>query len=131
MVLWMIGLGLGDDGDITVKGLQAVKKAEHVYLEAYTSILPGLDRESLAAAYGVPEIIEADRELVESGCEEMLERAKKIGRVLSSCWRSSLRDDSHGPVAASTAARHTCEGHPQRIRDERSCILWVTALPFW
>mmetsp|Transcript_76905 Transcript_76905/g.135486 ORF Transcript_76905/g.135486 Transcript_76905/m.135486 type:complete len:285 (-) Transcript_76905:25-879(-) len=77
MVLWMIGLGLGDDGDITVKGLQAVKKAEHVYLEAYTSILPGLDRESLAAAYGVPEIIEADRELVESGCEEMLERAKK------------------------------------------------------
>merc|ERR1712039_806602 len=26
--------------------------------------------------YGVPEIIEADRELVESGCEEMLERAQ-------------------------------------------------------
>lgn len=27
--------------------------------------------------YGVPEIIEADRELVESGCEEMLDRAKE------------------------------------------------------
>ena len=26
--------------------------------------------------YGVSEIIEADRELVESGCEEMLDRAK-------------------------------------------------------
>lgn len=75
-MLWMIGLGLGDDGDITVKGLAAVKKAEFVYLEAYTSILPGLDRATLAAAYGVPEIIEADRELVESGCEEMLERAQ-------------------------------------------------------
>jgi len=75
MVLWMIGLGLGDDGDITVKGLRAVKQSAYVYLEAYTSILPGLDRESLAAAFDVPEIIEADRELVESGCDEMLERA--------------------------------------------------------
>eukprot|EP00933_Yihiella_yeosuensis_P066604 TRINITY_DN70958_c0_g1_i1.p1 TRINITY_DN70958_c0_g1~~TRINITY_DN70958_c0_g1_i1.p1 ORF type:complete len:275 (+),score=62.11 TRINITY_DN70958_c0_g1_i1:101-925(+) len=76
MVLWLIGLGLGDDGDVTVKGLKAIQKSAYVYLEAYTSILPGLDRESLATAYGVTEIIEADRELVESGCEEMLERAK-------------------------------------------------------
>lgn len=75
MVLWMIGLGLGDAGDVTVKGLEAIKKSAHVYLEAYTSILPGLDREALKEAYGIPEIIEADRELVESGCDEMLDRA--------------------------------------------------------
>jgi len=73
----MIGLGLGDDGDVTVKGLKAIQKSAHVYLEAYTSILPGLDRDTLAAAYGIKDIIEADRELVESGCEEMLERAKE------------------------------------------------------
>lgn len=36
----------------------------------------GLNRKTLAARYGVTEIIEADRELVESGCEEMLDRAK-------------------------------------------------------
>eukprot|EP00419_Tripos_fusus_P026603 CAMPEP_0172717360 /NCGR_PEP_ID=MMETSP1074-20121228/71213_1 /TAXON_ID=2916 /ORGANISM="Ceratium fusus, Strain PA161109" /LENGTH=276 /DNA_ID=CAMNT_0013542283 /DNA_START=43 /DNA_END=873 /DNA_ORIENTATION=- len=77
MVLWMIGLGLGDAGDITVKGLAALKKCRHIYLEAYTSVLPGLDREQLAEAYGVPEIIEADRDLVESGCEEMLARAEE------------------------------------------------------
>eukprot|EP00450_Noctiluca_scintillans_P006550 CAMPEP_0194497136 /NCGR_PEP_ID=MMETSP0253-20130528/14180_1 /TAXON_ID=2966 /ORGANISM="Noctiluca scintillans" /LENGTH=267 /DNA_ID=CAMNT_0039338613 /DNA_START=85 /DNA_END=885 /DNA_ORIENTATION=+ len=76
MVLWMIGLGLGDASDITVKGLAALKKSSFVYLEAYTAILPGLDRAALEAAYEVPEILEADRELVESGCEEMLERAK-------------------------------------------------------
>mmetsp|Transcript_54312 Transcript_54312/g.99837 ORF Transcript_54312/g.99837 Transcript_54312/m.99837 type:complete len:288 (+) Transcript_54312:119-982(+) len=76
MVLWLVGLGLGDEGDITVKGLAAVRKSAFVYLEAYTSILPGLDRDALAKAYEVPDIIEADRELVESGCEEMLERAK-------------------------------------------------------
>lgn len=76
MVLWLIGLGLGDAGDITVKGLEALKKCDYVYLEAYTSILPGLDREALQEAYGCKDIIEADRELVESGCEEMIERAK-------------------------------------------------------
>ncbi|XP_014666132.1 PREDICTED: diphthine methyl ester synthase-like [Priapulus caudatus] len=32
-------LGLGDAEDITVKGLQIVKRVDKVYLEAYTSIL--------------------------------------------------------------------------------------------
>uniref|UniRef100_A0A7R9ZY50 diphthine methyl ester synthase n=1 Tax=Pyrodinium bahamense TaxID=73915 RepID=A0A7R9ZY50_9DINO len=75
--MWMIGLGLGDEGDITLKGLRALEKSAFVYLEAYTSVLPGLDKERLSEAYGVREIIEADRELVESGCEEMLERARE------------------------------------------------------
>lgn len=35
----MIGLGLGDPKDITVKGLEIVKRCERVYLESYTSIL--------------------------------------------------------------------------------------------
>ena len=38
-MLYLIGLGLGDETDITVKGLTIVKKAARVYLEAYTSIL--------------------------------------------------------------------------------------------
>lgn len=38
-MLYLVGLGLGDETDITVKGLEVVKKAERVYLEAYTSIL--------------------------------------------------------------------------------------------
>ena len=40
-MLYLIGLGLGDAKDITVKGLEIVKKAEKVFLEAYTSILSG------------------------------------------------------------------------------------------
>jgi diphthine methyl ester synthase len=35
----MIGLGLGDEKDISVKGLEIIKKCDKVYLEAYTSIL--------------------------------------------------------------------------------------------
>jgi len=38
-MLFIIGLGLCDEKDITVKGLEAVKSCERLYLEAYTSIL--------------------------------------------------------------------------------------------
>lgn len=38
-MLYLVGLGLADETDITVKGLEVVKRAERVYLEAYTSIL--------------------------------------------------------------------------------------------
>lgn len=38
-MLYFVGLGLGDAKDITVKGLEVVKKCKRVYLEAYTSIL--------------------------------------------------------------------------------------------
>lgn len=38
-MLYIIGLGLYDEQDITLRGLQAVKRCKRVYLEAYTSIL--------------------------------------------------------------------------------------------
>jgi diphthine synthase len=38
-MLYVIGLGLGDAKDITVKGLEIVKRCDLVYLESYTSIL--------------------------------------------------------------------------------------------
>ena len=45
-MLFLVGLGLADETDITVKGLRIVKKASRVYLEAYTSILL-VDKERL------------------------------------------------------------------------------------
>ena len=38
-MLYLVGLGLSDEKDITVRGLEVVKKASRIYLEAYTSIL--------------------------------------------------------------------------------------------
>jgi len=38
-MLYLVGLGLADEKDITVKGLEVVKNAARVYLEAYTAIL--------------------------------------------------------------------------------------------
>lgn len=45
-MFYAIGLGLADEKDITVKGLEIVKRAERVYLEAYTAILL-VDKEAL------------------------------------------------------------------------------------
>lgn len=50
-MLYLVGLGLADETDITVRGLEVVKKAERVYLEAYTSILL-VDKEKLVSFPG-------------------------------------------------------------------------------
>ena len=48
-MLYIVGLGLGDERDITVRGLDAVRRCAKVYMEAYTSLLSlGLDPASLA-----------------------------------------------------------------------------------
>jgi diphthine synthase len=75
-MLYIIGLGLSDEKDITVKGLEAVKNSERVYLEAYTSILM-VETTRLQEFYG-KEIIVADREMVETQADEILKNADKI-----------------------------------------------------
>ncbi|KAI9888463.1 MAG: diphthine synthase [Vezdaea aestivalis] len=73
-MLYLVGLGLADETDITVKGLEIVKRASRVYLEAYTSILL-VEKEKLEAFYGRPVIV-ADRELVESDSDAILQGAQ-------------------------------------------------------
>ena len=70
----MIGLGLSDEKDITVKGLEAVKRSAKVYLEHYTAVLM-CSKEKLEAFFE-REVIVADREFVESGCDNMIAEAK-------------------------------------------------------
>ena len=45
-MLYLVGLGLSDETDITTKGLEIARRAKRVYLEAYTSILL-VDKEKL------------------------------------------------------------------------------------
>jgi diphthine synthase len=76
MVLYVIGLGLGDETDITLRGLNAIKTCDYVYLENYTSILGNIDHKALSAFYG-REVILADRECVENdGADVICSRAK-------------------------------------------------------
>ncbi|KAG4428255.1 diphthine synthase [Cadophora sp. M221] len=75
-MLYLIGLGLSDETDITVKGLEVVKKCSRVYLEAYTSILL-VDKPVLEKYYD-REVIIADREMVESASDEILRDAQNV-----------------------------------------------------
>ncbi|KAL9682495.1 hypothetical protein QQ045_014294 [Rhodiola kirilowii] len=74
-MLYVIGLGLGDEKDITIRGLEVVKRCDKVYMEAYTSLLSfGLSSNGLStleAMYG-KSITVADREMVEEKADEML-----------------------------------------------------------
>lgn len=72
--LSLIGLGLGSEKDVTIAGLEAIKAAELVFLEAYTSVL-GVKVSVLEEFYG-KKIHVADRYRVESGIDVILERAK-------------------------------------------------------
>ncbi|XP_060933804.1 diphthine methyl ester synthase [Limanda limanda] len=72
-MLYLIGLGLGDAADITVKGLRAVERCSRVYLEEYTSVLSG-GKAELEQLYG-KQLILADRDLVEQGADEILRDA--------------------------------------------------------
>src|SRR3989344_2075923 len=70
MVLYLIGIGLSDEQDITLKGFEAIKKAEKVYLEYYTSRLQ-VEPAKLEAFYG-KKIMVCNRELVEQRAEETI-----------------------------------------------------------
>lgn len=45
MVFFIIGLGLGNPEDISVKGLNAIRSSKEVYLEYYTSVMSTSNKE--------------------------------------------------------------------------------------
>ena len=75
MTLYLIGLGLANEKDISVKGLEIVKKCDNVYVENYTSLLQ-CSVHDLEKFYG-KKIILIDREKAEQGAERIVEEAKK------------------------------------------------------
>ncbi|MEM4637459.1 MAG: diphthine synthase [Candidatus Woesearchaeota archaeon] len=74
MTLYFIGIGLNDEKDITLKGLEAIKKCEYVYLENYTSILQ-VPISKLEDLYG-KKVLLADRTLVEKNADIIINNAK-------------------------------------------------------
>lgn len=75
MVLYIIGLGLSGEKDISVRGLEIVKSSDYIYMEYYTSIL-GINLDNLSKFYE-KEIILADREMIENDFDEVImEKAK-------------------------------------------------------
>ena len=75
MVLYLIGLGLCNEKDITIRGSEYIKQSDYTYMEYYTSML-GIYSTKLKEYYG-KKIILADREMIEIDFDkEILEKAK-------------------------------------------------------
>jgi len=96
MTLNFIGIGLNDEKDISLKGIELVKKADFVYLENYTAKI-NCNLNYLEQLYG-KKIILANRKLVEMDAEKtiLLEAKSKevaflvVGDVFSATTHMDL-----------------------------------------
>ncbi len=80
MALYLIGIGLNDEKDITVKGLEAIRSCDSVYLENYTSII-ARNISQLESFYS-KKIIVTDRKTVEQTDELIAAAATKSVALL-------------------------------------------------
>ncbi|KAI3991906.1 hypothetical protein MKX01_012851 [Papaver californicum] len=121
-MLYVIGLGLGDEKDITLKGLEAVKICDKVYIEAYTSLLSfGLSSNGLSSLeelYG-KSLIVADIEMVEEKADDILSEARESNVAFLISGSSSAEIGNTG------------QGDTQCFGKECSWTLWLTTLPLW
>ncbi len=72
-MLYFIGIGLADERDISLRGLEVIEKCKKVYLESYTSKLQ-CDVKALEKLYD-KKVVLADRKLVEREADTILDDA--------------------------------------------------------
>ncbi|CAG2165248.1 unnamed protein product [Oppiella nova] len=136
-MLYLIGLGLGDAKDITVKGLEIVRRAKHVFLEAYTSIL-SVPKETLEEFYGRKVVI-ADRDFVEQSSDDILADAVDndvaflvVGDPLGATTHTDLILRAH-----QTGVQHRLIHNASIINACGACGLQlynfgeIVSIPFW
>jgi diphthine synthase len=98
-MLYLVGLGIWDEGDITLKGIEACKKASRVYAELYTSAWGG-DLKKLEKVIG-KKIRVLERRDMEERSGKLVREARKSdvailvpGDPLSATTHSALMDEA-------------------------------------
>jgi diphthine synthase len=80
--LVFVGLGLHDDLGISVKGLDEVKSADAVFMELYTSFLPGFSLQRFEQSSGKRVNLVSRTEIEEKGGQVILKAAENHKAVL-------------------------------------------------
>ena len=80
--LVFVGLGLHDENDISLRGLEEVKTADFVFAELYTSVMKGLKIEKLETLAGKRIVLVSRRMLEEEDGRQILAAALKGKTVL-------------------------------------------------
>jgi diphthine synthase len=75
-MLTFIGLGLYDEKDVSLKGLEAIRDADVIYAEFYTSRLMGSSIERMEQLYGKKVIVLSREDVEQSPKESVLKDAR-------------------------------------------------------
>ena len=75
--LVFVGLGLYDEKDISLRGLEEMKEADVVFAEFYTSLMPGFSIQKLEEMTGKQVKVVSRRVLEEEEGQQLFEAAKK------------------------------------------------------
>ena len=102
-MLTFIGLGLFDTTDISEKGLACIRRADHVFLESYTSTLMGSSLEEMENYYGKP-VHCLFREDVEQHPDHLLELAGQAD-VAFLCAGDPMVSTTHSDLRIRAAER--------------------------
>ncbi len=102
-MLTFVGLGLFDKEDISVKGLEAIRRADRVYLECYTSRLMGTSIPELEQFYHKP-VKPLFREDVEQHPDELLREAETMD-VVFLCAGDPMVSTTHADLRIRAAER--------------------------
>jgi len=103
-MLTFIGLGLFDESDVSVRGMDAIKSADTVFLEVYTSVLTGAPIERLEAFYG-KKITPLYREDVEIHANKILDAAE-FGNAVFLTAGDSMIATTHSDLRIRAADRN-------------------------
>ena len=106
-MLYLIGLGLFDEMDITLKGVQAAQKCDNVYAELYTSPWQG-SMDKLSTIVG-QKIIMLERSDMEEHSKKLIDEAKKSDIAILV---------SGDPLVATTHSSLIIEARKKKIKDE-------------
>lgn len=79
--LVFVGLGLCDERDVSLRGLEEIRRADVVFAEFYTSLMPELSVQRLKEFVRRDVVVVSRKVLEEEGGEEILEEARR-GRVV-------------------------------------------------
>ncbi len=85
IMIVFIGLGLHDEKDITLKGLEEARSCDELYAEFYTSILEGTTLEKISSLIG-KEVKLLDRKDLEENAENTILKnagSKKVGLLVA------------------------------------------------
>ena len=93
-MLSFVGLGLYDEKDITVKGLEAIRDADVVFAEFYTSPLGGKTVEKMEAMYG-RRITVLERGDIEENAEQVILKRAKDQNVVLLCGGDAMIATTH------------------------------------